>query len=94
MLKLESLAATQEDESRVADQHDPFLTAINVKTDARHACRKNWHYTNVVALGQVTHKVVGTVHVNKNNKQSSQKHEAYGTKKLCEYFDSRNISNW
>ncbi|XP_040066013.1 uncharacterized protein LOC115320344 [Ixodes scapularis] len=92
LLKLESLAAAQEGESRATEQHDPTSTAISVETDARHACRKNSTHTDVVALGQMTHKVVGIVHVSKKDELSSQKHEAFGTKKLYEYFDSKKIS--
>ena len=62
-----------------------------ITTDARHACRKNSYHTDVVALGYMTHRVVHYEHVTKVEERSSQKHEAYGTRKMYESFNDRGI---
>lgn len=89
---MESLTAAQQEEARSTDQPDSSTTSLSIETDARHACRKNSFHTDVIALGQKTHKVVGIVHITKKEEPSSQKHEAVGTRKLYKYFDERNIS--
>ncbi|CAN7979092.1 unnamed protein product [Ixodes persulcatus] len=93
ILKMNSLAAAQQEEARATEQRDSSLTSLRgIETDARHACRKNSFHTDVVALGQKHHKVVGIVHVTKKEEPSSQKHEALGTRRLYEYFRERNIT--
>ncbi|VDI37466.1 Hypothetical predicted protein [Mytilus galloprovincialis] len=64
---------------------------LDIMTDARHACRKNSFHTDVTALGNLTHKVVGYSHVTKNQERSSQKHETFGTEKLYEDFERKRI---
>lgn len=61
---------------------------ITIVTDARHGWRKNANDCDVVAIGHLTHKVVKTVHVTKEDDPCSQRHEMYGTRKLYEYFDA------
>ncbi|KAG0435802.1 hypothetical protein HPB47_018316 [Ixodes persulcatus] len=90
LLRIESLAAAQQEECR-ASEPPCASPMMSIETDARHACRKNSYHTDVIALGQETHKIVGIVHVTKNDEISSQKHEVVGTKKLYEYFDSKGI---
>ena len=63
---------------------------LRIATDARHACRKNSFHTDV-ALGYSTHRVVHYEHVTRRDEPSSQKHEAYGTRKMYESFDARGI---
>ncbi|VDI69775.1 Hypothetical predicted protein [Mytilus galloprovincialis] len=48
-------------------------------------------HTDVTALGNLTHKVVGYSHVTKNQERSSQKHETFGTEKLYEDFERKRI---
>ena len=57
-------------------------------TDARHGQRKNAKDTNVVCIGQTTHKVLKDIHVTKDEDPCTQRHELLGTKKVYEYFDS------
>ncbi|CAN7992142.1 unnamed protein product [Ixodes pacificus] len=92
ILKMNSLAAAQQEEARATEQRDSSLTSLSIETDARHACRKNSFHTDVVALRQKHHKVVGIVHVTKKEEPSSQKHEALGTRQLYKYFRERNIT--
>ena len=58
-------------------------------TDARHGHRKNAKDTNVMCLGQTTHKVLKDIHVTKDDDGCAQRHELLGKKRLYEYFDSR-----
>ena len=48
-------------------------------------------HTDVVAIGQVTHKVVSIQHVTKNDGVSSQRHEYVGTEQLYADFKQRGI---
>ena len=61
---------------------------IDIMTDARHGHRKNAKDTNVVCIGQSTHKVLKDIHVTKDEDPCTQRHELLGTKKVYEYFDS------
>ncbi|MDD9361357.1 MAG: hypothetical protein PV344_00260 [Anaplasma sp.] len=92
ILRMESMTAAQQEEARSTNQRDSSTTSLSIETDARHACRKNSFHSDVVALGQKSHKVVGIVHITKKDEPSSQKHEAVGTQQLYKYFDERNIS--
>ena len=64
---------------------------ISVMSDARHACRKNSFHSDIVTLGQVTHKVVNYQHVTKQDDRISQRHELHGTRKLYEDMDAQHI---
>lgn len=77
ILKMNSLAAVQQEEARATEQRDSSLTSLSIKTDPRHACRKNSFHTDVVALGQKHHKAVGIVHVTKKEEPSSQKRSSW-----------------
>ena len=61
-------------------------------TDARHGWRENAKDTSVVAIGESSHRVLQHVHVTKDDDHCTQRHEALGTKKIYEYFDSQNVS--
>ena len=88
-LKEESIKqATEEEESKT---NEATSKGIGIMTDARHACRKNSFHSDVLALGINTHKVVGHVHITKDEERSSQKHELYGTKRLYENFERQNV---
>ena len=64
---------------------------LAIASDARHACRKNSYHSDVVALGYKTHRVVHYEHVTKRMEPSSQKHEAYGVRRMYESFRRRGI---
>ena len=62
---------------------------IDIVTDSNHGHRKNAKDTNVMCLGQTTHKFLKDIHVTKDDDHCAQRHELLGTKRLCKYFDSR-----
>jgi hypothetical protein len=53
--------------------------AIAILTDARHGCRRNAKDTNVVCIGNATHKVLWEEHVTKDDDMCTQQHELIGT---------------
>lgn len=62
--------------------------AIGIMTDARHGWRRNAKDTNVICIGQNSHKVIKDIHVTKSDDPVTQRHEMLGTRKLYDYFDS------
>jgi hypothetical protein len=64
---------------------------LRIATDARHACRKNSYHTDVVVIGDATHRVVHYGHVTKAEEACSQKHEVFGSRKMYESFNQRGI---
>ena len=58
------------------------LTGINIMTDARHGWRRNAKDTDVVCIGENTHKVLNLQHVTRREEPSSQKHELVGSKRI------------
>ena len=62
--------------------------AIAILTDARHGCRRNAKDTNVVCIGNQTHKVLREEHVTREDDAITQRHELLGTRRLYDYFDS------
>lgn len=85
-LKRESISAALDVETNSSGAN-----GLRITTDARHACRKNSYHTDVVALGYETHRVVHYEHVTKLEERSSQKHEAFGTRRMYESFNQRQI---
>ena len=76
----------------VANSSDPSQTeGIDIITDARHGTRKNSAFSDVVALGGTTHKVVAVQTVSKKDDPCSQRHELYGVKNIYKSFESKNI---
>lgn len=76
----------------VANSSDPSQTeGIDIITDARHGTRKNSAFSDVVALGGTTHKVVAVQTVSKKDDPCSQRHELYGLKNIYKSFESKNI---
>lgn len=55
---------------------------IDIITDARHGWRKHAKDSNIVCIGQASHKVLNDVHVTKSDDPVSQRHEMVGTRKL------------
>ena len=64
---------------------------LSILTDARHCWRKNAKFSDVVAMGSNTHKILKVETISKEDEISSQKHELFGTKKLYEYFDQQGV---
>ena len=62
---------------------DPLhLSGIDIITDARHGTRKISAFSDVVALGDTTHKVVAIQTVSKKDDPCSQRHELIGVKNI------------
>ena len=77
----------------VANVPDPSeFSGINIITDARHGTRKNSAYSDVIALGGTTHKVVSAQVISKQDDPISQRHELIGVKKMYQEFDEKNVS--
>ena len=77
----------------VANVPDPSeFSGINIITDARHGTRKNSAYSDVIALGGTTHKVVSAQVISKQDDPISQRHELLGVKKMYQEFDEKNVS--
>lgn len=68
------------------------LDGIEIMSDARHGWRKNAKDTSVVAIGERTHKVLKCEHVTKADDTVSQRHEMNGTRKIYDYFASKDVS--
>ena len=60
-------------------------------TDARHGWRKNAKDSSIVAIGDLSHKVLACEHVTKSDEIISQKHELVGTKRIALDFANENI---
>ncbi len=60
-------------------------------SDARHACRRNSVHSDVVAIGQKTHKIVAHEHITKDDDRCSQRHEMVGTVRIYDHFKERNL---
>ena len=67
---------------------DAQFDSIAMMSDARHGFRRNSRQTDVVAIGAETHKVIRVEVVTKDDDEISQRHEAVGTEKLYDYFES------
>lgn len=76
--------------------NDDKEPVIDILTDARHGWRKNTKDSTVVAIGDITHKVVACENVTRNQEPVSQKHEIYGSNKIKESLeaDGINIGVW
>ena len=90
-LSMESAINTEIAQS-LANSVDPLdMNGIDIITDARHGTRKNSAFSDVVALGGTTHKVVSIQTVSKKDDPCSQRHELIGVKNIYKDLDSKNI---
>ena len=62
--------------------------SIDVIMDARHCWRANARFTDVVCIGDITHKVLRVETVSKQEEPCSQRHELLGVKKIYNYLDN------
>ena len=77
----------------IANTEDPSeFTGIDIITDARHGTRKNSAYSDVIALGGTTHKVVSAQVISKQDDPISQRHELVGVKRIYQEFENKNVS--
>jgi hypothetical protein len=68
------------------------LGTINIMPDARHGWRKNAKDTNVVAIGEMSHKVLSCQHVTKADDMISQRHERIGTENIYKDLKNQEVS--
>lgn len=64
---------------------------INILSDARHCWRKNARFSDVVCIGQRTHKVLFAATISKEDDFITQRHELIGVKRIYEYFDNQAV---
>ena len=64
---------------------------IDILTDARHGWRKNAKDTTVVAIGDLTHKVIANEHVTRSDDPVAQRHELLGSKRIHDGFQNKDI---
>ncbi|KAK3086820.1 hypothetical protein FSP39_023965 [Pinctada imbricata] len=75
-----------------SEENGEEFQGINILTDARHGWRRNAAQSDIVALGQSLHRVVGLVTITRADEPVSQRHEMVGVKKLYEHFDASDVS--
>ena len=61
-------------------------------TDARHGWRMNAKDTNVVAIGEKTHKVMSCEHVTKSDDTVTKRHERFGTEKIYQHWKKQSVA--
>ena len=67
---------------------DDMYHGIHIMTDARHGWRRNSRQTDVVCIGQYTHKVLLDAIVSKDDDISAQRHEKLGTVQIYEHLQT------
>jgi hypothetical protein len=87
----ESVAGALYEEAQKTAETTVDDQCIRIMSDARHACRKNSYHTDVIAIGQRTHKVVSVEHVTKDDDVCTQRHEFIGTERLYANFNNKSI---
>ena len=68
------------------------LGTVDIMTDARHGWRMNAKDTNVVAIGEKTHKVLSCEHVTKSDDIVTQRHERFGTEKIYQHLKNQSVA--
>ena len=68
------------------------MVSADILSDARHCWRKNAVFSDIVCIGNITHRIVRIETVTKADDLCSQRHEMLGVKRIYEHFDSQNIS--
>lgn len=89
------IEARQEEEMMTIDQthnNNTEYKGISILTDARHATRRNAKQSDIIALGNKTHKTVGAITVTKDDDPVSQRHELFGVKQLYKQFDDYGVA--
>ncbi|XP_033731910.1 uncharacterized protein LOC117321561 isoform X2 [Pecten maximus] len=76
----------------ILQAEDGDYEGIDILTDARHGWRKNAAQSDIIALGCMTHKVVGAVTVTRDDDPVSQRHELIGAKTLYKHFDDCGVN--
>ncbi|XP_078667243.1 uncharacterized protein LOC144909065 [Branchiostoma floridae x Branchiostoma belcheri] len=76
-----------------ADEEDVPDESVGIVTDARHAQRRNSHRSDIMALGQINHRVLAHMPVTKKEQTCTQKHEKVGTERLYRQLDEMESFN-
>ncbi len=89
-------SALREEEGLKIMQHasengDP-IEGIDILTDARHCWRKNACFSDVVCLGNITHRALRVETISKLDDVCSQRHEVLGVKRIYAHLDSKNVN--
>ena len=85
--------ALEEEEARTKSNcTDEDYKGIGIMSDARHGWRKNAKQSDVIAIGSLSHRVIGAVTVTHEEEPCSQKHELTGAKKLYAHFQDQNVT--
>ena len=65
---------------------------IDILTDARHGWRKNAKDTTVIAIGDLSHKVIANEHVTRSDEPVAQRHELIGSKRIYTSLQQNDVS--
>lgn len=65
------------------------LDGIDILTDARHCWRKNAKFSDVVCLGNITHKVLRLETISKYDDPCTQRHELIGVERIYNHLDTQ-----
>ena len=86
----ESIKGALEEETALTllETENDNYEGINIMSDARHGTRRNAAQSDIIALGGISHKVVGAETITRDDDPVSQRHELLGSKKLYEHFDA------
>ncbi|XP_019633189.1 PREDICTED: uncharacterized protein LOC109476627 [Branchiostoma belcheri] len=74
-----------------ANEEDVPDESVGIVTDARHAQRRNSHRSDIMALGQINHRVLAHMPVTKKEQTCTQKHEKVGTERLYRQLDEMGV---
>lgn len=80
---LEEIAST----AMTVETDEEVFDGIGIVTDARHCWRKNAKFSDVVCMGEKTHKVLKVETISRMEDPCSQRHELAGVRKIYDYFD-------
>ena len=83
---------TEESKKEATEQEiastENIMSGIDIMTDARHGTRKNAKDTDVICLGEQTHKCLWGGHIKRSRDPVTQRHEMIGTKDMYNHFDN------
>ena len=95
---VEKLVVTSQDDALLEEMAATSLKCegvaegIDILTDARHCWRKNARFSDIVCIGDKTHKVLKVETVSKEDERCSQKHELLGVKRVYKYLEDKDCN--
>ncbi|XP_070560549.1 uncharacterized protein [Ptychodera flava] len=75
----------------IASEDRRMATGIDVMSDARHGTRRNTKHTDVVFLGDLSHKCIRKELVSKQDDSCSQRHEMVGVRRFYNWADEKGV---